>query len=190
MKPHFWIRRGPRLAAWGLGASLVAAATVVPVSEDQLTDRADLIVHGTVVSSGTAYRTGSTVRVFTEVELEVHEVLKGAYAGSLLTLAMPGGVHGSHVVHVPGTPRFTPGEQVCVFLAAMPDGLWTTLGISQGKFRLMPDPATGLLVAQQAEGARSSSPGGLRTGAHALRVGEASDWASFRRRIRSRSGAR
>jgi hypothetical protein len=190
-----WTRLRTGLLASLLAASLgplAVAATVAATSESELIDRATLVVHGTVLSTQTAFRSGPGVRMVTEVSLEVHEVLKGSYPDSTLILAMPGGARGSEVIHVPGTPRFLPGEQVCVFLAPLPGGLWTTLGISQGKFRLVPDSGTGSLVAEQARGARVVPRGGRGHAAHGLRPAPAGGaWGSFRRRIRERArGAR
>jgi hypothetical protein len=195
VNPLPWTRLRIGLLSSLLGAglaSLAGAATVAATSEPELVDRATLVVHATVLSTQTAFRSGPGIRLVTEVSLEVHEVLKGEYPDPVLTLAMPGGARGSEVVHVPGTPRFLPGEQVCVFLAPLPGGLWTTLGISQGKFRLVPDPGTGSLVAEQARGARVVPRAGAGRAAHGLRPAPAGGaWGSFRRRIRERArGAR
>jgi hypothetical protein len=74
-----------------------------------------------------------------------------------------------------------------VFLQILSTGETTLLGFGQGKYRLIPNPATGLTQAvRQTQGSLlvpSALPG--RTLAQALRSGapERIDWGVFRRRI-------
>ena len=116
------VRRGRQLALGLALASAAVATTVVQVSEEQLIDRADLVVHGSVVATSVVHRPGTRIGLFTEVSLDVQEVLKGRHPGGGLTVSVPGGARGSQVVQIPGAPRFYPGEQVVVFLVAMPGG--------------------------------------------------------------------
>lgn len=179
------------LLATALAAG-AGATSMVLLSEDDLIDRADLVVHGTVLSSESAYRSGA-IHIFTDVVIEVDEVLKGAFADPVLHVAMPGGEMDGKALTISGTPAFHPGERVCVFLVRLPDQSYTTIGISQGKFTLSEDPATGLTTARQAGGGHRvpvNTPG--RTTAQALRAAmpAATDWDVFRRRIRDRVGNR
>jgi hypothetical protein len=62
----------------GLCLATASATTVIPPTFEQMTDRAELIFVGKVISSRAEWRTVGTNRViFTLVEVERQEVLKG-----------------------------------------------------------------------------------------------------------------
>src|SRR5262245_37396890 len=101
------------LLAPSLGRALVSN----PVSDLSMVAHSDFIVRGTVTNI--EYWTPSQGRVNTLVHLKLHEVLKGLLPFSIkeLTLRQLGGREGSGAFYfIPGTPRFSKGEQVIVFL--------------------------------------------------------------------------
>jgi hypothetical protein len=126
-------------------AALLLAATVVPQSVDQLTDRATLVVRATVLSSKAEHAPGPA-GIYTFTRLQVAEALKGS-APAQLTLKQAGGTVGEKSVELPGDARLALGEQVLLFLVcrpAQPDcGL---VGLAQGKYHLEAG-ADGKLVA-------------------------------------------
>lgn len=178
-----WLAAGLCLCA-GLRAS-----SVVALSQDQLIDTADWIVHGVVLSSESAYR-GGAMAVFTDVTVEVTEVLKGTWEQPILHVALPGGELDGRTISVAGTPHFTPGEEICVFLRDLGNGERTTVGLAQGKLRIVPDPATGVAMVVPDQTALNRVPPRVpnQTAAQALTASASSvrDWGSLRRHIRSR----
>jgi hypothetical protein len=66
------------------------ATTVIPPRFEQMTDRADLVFVGEALSSQSEWRSVGTNRaIFTLVEFETHDVLKGD-AGTSVKHARPG----------------------------------------------------------------------------------------------------
>lgn len=173
-------------------ASSVLASTVLSLSEDQLVDRADLVVRGLVRSATSAVR-ATGFPVFTAVELEVIEVLKGDHTAPSVHFSMPGGDMDGRRYVVPGTPSVHPGEDVVVFLVRLPSGERTLVGMAQGKYRVLPDSTSGLTRVQRStQGlAMIAPPPPGQTSAFALRnqAPDNDEWGAFRRRIRARVAA-
>ena len=121
------------IAALCVTASPANATVVRALTLPDLTRFADAVVRGKVVDIYTAW-TGP--RLFTDVEIEVAECLKGDCAPTM-TVRIHGGVGDEYVRHIAGQARFELGEQVLLFLevTARGDEMRTT-GMAQGKFRL------------------------------------------------------
>lgn len=173
------------LAVLCLLPGLSRATSLVRLDEATLATRADLIVRGVVLASQSAYRSGA-IPVFTDVTLEVFEVLKGSHTEPLLHVALPGGDLDGRSFRIAGTPSFSQGEEVVLFLLDLPSGERTLLGFTQGKFRLEVDPATGLTQAVQdptdVELVTPVAPN--QSSVQALKAANLSfEWGSFRRRI-------
>lgn len=129
--------------ALAVGLALLAApsgrargATVLRLSFEELTAKSDAVVRGRVVGS-TAKMNAAAGRISTFTEVEVIEAIKGA-PGKKVTVLQPGGVVGGIGQSVAGAARFTPGEEVVLFLQRSPDGApaFLVLGMSAGKVRL------------------------------------------------------
>ena len=96
--------------AW-LGLTIVNATSVVPPTFEEMVDRADLVFVGRVVNSSAAWRSVGTNRViFTQIEFEMKEVLKGR-AGNSVTLQFLGGTVGEATLEVADVPRFDAGDR-------------------------------------------------------------------------------
>lgn len=122
-----------------LGVSWPAGATVVvAVSVDEMARSCATAVRGTVVARHAAWDDQHR-RIYTYTDIQVLETLAGvAVPGTRVTVRSLGGVVGEVGMNVSGTPRFTEGEEVVVFL--QPDRLqesrFVVLGMSQGKFHV------------------------------------------------------
>jgi hypothetical protein len=133
---------------------------VVQYDFDQLVAEADAIVHARVVEQHSEWQ---DQRIVTQVVLEVIECSKGSYAaGDRVTIEQAGGVVGDLAMVVPGEPTFTTGEEVVLFLEVEPavaDPL--VLGMGQGKFSVVADPASGqAMVTRSLDGMTLVSPDG------------------------------
>jgi hypothetical protein len=142
------VKRG---RAAGLTVALLAAlpaqaTTLLELDVEALTQLSDVVVHARV-GRVTARWSDDGARIFTEVELVPLETWKGTTAGPLLA-TQPGGVVGHVGQRVEGVARFTPGEEVVVFLEAR-GPRFTVAGLSQGRFALEHAPEG--LVARQSD---------------------------------------
>jgi hypothetical protein len=81
--------------------------------------------------------------IFTELQVEVSEYISGS-GSALLRLVVPGGTVDGARVWIPGLPDFSQGENVLLFLrAGFQSAGDPVVGVNQGVFRVVTDPATG-----------------------------------------------
>lgn len=108
-------------------------------SIEELTDRSDLVVRGSVRSIQSFSENSG---IFTDIELGVLETLKGSTGEAPTVLRLYGGVFEGKRVVVMGAPCFSTGEDVVVFLIARGAGTYDVVNLAEGKFA----------VAQRADG--------------------------------------
>jgi hypothetical protein len=109
------------------------ATTMVALDLPALSKASDTIVQGTV-KSVTSKLSNDGRRVFTEIEVDVAETIKGAPVKTV-TVTQPGGVAGDIGQLVSGTAHYTTGEEVVLFLEKY-GPRFRTVGMAQGKFRV------------------------------------------------------
>ncbi len=112
-------------------AGVAGATSVLSFTLDELTDRADFVAHGTVLSVKPRLTPEGVV---TDVALRVTERLKGQAEGTF-QFTTPGGRTAERGTFIAGAPVFEAGEEVVVFLEARgPKGLRVPIGLAQGKY--------------------------------------------------------
>src|SRR5690349_5348324 len=148
----------PLVRLLGLALTLVLgvaapalATTVIPVSETDLAAQATAVVLGRVTAIG-SHLDGARGQIFTDITLAVDEVVAGPALPSSVTIRQPGGRVGGLASWIEGSPEFTVGERVLVFLHAARDGSLRVLHLYQGKLSVMVDPVTGDDVAIRTSG--------------------------------------
>jgi hypothetical protein len=136
----------------------VRATTVQAQTLPELVQRSTRIVHGTVQETHVAWE-GGHARLYTYVTVVPREVLKGPSASAgVITFRQLGGRDGDQVIYVPGTPRFSPKQEILVFLTGEDSGGYPqVMGIFQGAFR----PALGPEGIQRVEGLTPATAGSL-----------------------------
>jgi len=116
-----------------------------PLTVDELTRKADLIVQGTVLDK-TSLRDDAG-RIYTKVNIRVAEVWKGVLptnaSPNALTIVQGGGTVGDVRDEVSGNVQYELGEEFVAFLVFNARGEPVTIGLAQGKFRVWHDPQTG-----------------------------------------------
>jgi hypothetical protein len=127
-----------RLPAWALSALLLVgpsagATSVVKTDVDGLTRSSDLVVRGKVKKKESRW-SGDHKRIYTDVEIEVDESIKGQ-GGKTVTVRQPGGEVGDIAQRVSGLASFDSGEEVVVFLEKR-GGVYRVSGLAQGKYRV------------------------------------------------------
>ncbi|HEY7791978.1 MAG TPA: hypothetical protein VIC33_15795 [Vicinamibacterales bacterium] len=141
-----------------LVAGSARATTVIAQPLPQLTAQAGAIVHGTVTGVRSDWNAGRT-HIFTFVSVHVDRSLKGSL-GPDLTVMEFGGTVGNLRQYIPGTPQFRPGEEVVLFLSLHPPMYPSVLALSQGKFSIVADRATGTrMISRDLYGATVRGPG-------------------------------
>jgi len=112
-----------------------------PLSIEQLSGRATMILHGTVV--GKSVQRDAEGRIYTKVDLEVNEAWKGPSQGKHFTLVHAGGVLGEEWSMASGQEEYDVGEEVVAFVVLNRRGEGVTVGLAQGKFHVSPDAVSG-----------------------------------------------
>ena len=121
-----------RLAALGaLGALICCASTVPRLSLEEMVSRSELIVSGQVTRTWAAWDSRHQF-IWTHSEVVVGDVTKGGRMEKVV-VSEPGGVVDGVAMRIAGTPTYSPGEQVMLFLERMPNGLLRSAGWGQGK---------------------------------------------------------
>jgi len=114
-----------------------------PIDVAQLTQRADLVVHGFVTTRTSAW-IGRVI--YTLYNVSVQETLKGAPRPSVV-VAVPGGARGNVRLTVPGAPQLEVGEQLIAFVAPLQGATFTPLGTFDGVVRVHQGNGGGATVA-------------------------------------------
>ena len=117
------------------------ASRFVMLTIDELSRSAEAVVHGRVVAL--EVRRDTEGRVFTRVELVLEDVWKGRMAGHTCVLVQGGGTLGEVDIHASGQAEFAVGDEVVAYMTRSPRGEWITVGLSQGRFQVSRDEATG-----------------------------------------------
>ncbi len=131
------------LSGW---APAVLGTIMVEVPLDTLVVRADLAVRGTVLRTGTRVSIANSVlEPKTHVWIRVDEVLAGTSVSSVVHVVEQGGRYEGVETVVSGSPRYAVGEEVVVFLTriAGQEIVYSTLEMTQGKFRIVKDAKSG-----------------------------------------------
>ena len=125
-----------------LFAATAHASTFVMASDDDLIIGARAIVRAKVLSIS-CQMDEQTGRIFSYVRLRVQEVLKGDVVDSQVVLKQEGGQVGSRGSMVFGSPQFSKGERVLLYLDTWRDGSLRVYQMFMGKFSIVDDPSTG-----------------------------------------------
>jgi hypothetical protein len=122
-------------------ASSAGASSVQQLSLERLSREADVIVRGRVAEI--TNRAASERRPATTViKIDVERQLKGPPTAAL-TVAQPGGAEADISLGVAGAPKFSPGEDLIVFVKRRrANEEFRIVGGKQGKFTVLTDPVT------------------------------------------------
>ena len=143
-----------------LGASLASATTVQKFSRHDLSKKSDSIVMAKVTD---VYSTQDAVskEIYTYINLNVLESVKGAKGEKTITIRQLGGSVGNLISVVPGMPGFKTGEEVVVFLSVRDrEGYPWVMGLQQGKYSVVTDENGLKHVRNELDGITMLSPDG------------------------------
>ena len=130
----------------------LSAMTVIPIRDGELYRRADVVVHGIVVSSDTVATEDG--RPETVTVIRPLRVLKGQLAGYLVLHQLGGVLRGGTGLRLYGRPEYTVGEEVVVFAIEREEGDFQTAEMLLGKFPIERDDAGRLFAVPALAAAR------------------------------------
>ncbi len=132
------------LALPALAPGAATAATVVPLTLEELEGLSSDIVVGTVLNTKAAWDENHRI-IETTVRLRVDRRVKGARARgqSVIIVVVPGGIVGDVGMKQPGSAVFIGGEQVLLFAEPGRSKKLRPVGMFQGKMRVQRDEARG-----------------------------------------------
>lgn len=119
-----------------------SATTLLKLDLKTLTRKSETVVQGTVSNIEFVRQDG---RIYTYITLDVEEVLKGSKEQKTVEFRILGGKMDDLITIVHGTPEFSQGEDVLVFLERpLEDKPLVVTGMVQGKFHIArgPDDST------------------------------------------------
>jgi len=125
---------------WG-STGLLRATIMTPLSVEDLTRRAELVLHGTVESK-TCLKDAEG-RIYTRIEFKVSEVWKGHLTTNTFQIVHGGGMVGNERTVVDGEATYEAGEELICFLRLNQRGEGVSIGLAQGKFKVQKDKSTG-----------------------------------------------
>jgi hypothetical protein len=139
-----WVHALLLLAGVTISTSVRAGAR--PLSIEELAVNATVVAVGRIAAVTSAWNPEQT-EIFTRVDLEPEEVLKGQVAAHRMSFVQPGGRTGDFGSITGDAPVFTQGERVVLFLAPRRDGHLGVIALFQGKFDVEQDASTGVDIA-------------------------------------------
>jgi hypothetical protein len=126
------------------------STTLVHMSVAQMTQTAELVIRARCLENSVRWEQGE---IWTFTTFAVEESWKGPadpIFGRYLTIRLLGGTVGHFTSNVSGVPRFSPGEEVVLFLESVDrQGLYSVVSWLQGTFRVHEDLRTGQVFAAQ-----------------------------------------
>ncbi|HSU57477.1 MAG TPA: hypothetical protein VLT36_25775 [Candidatus Dormibacteraeota bacterium] len=146
-----------------LAASPLYADQLIPLTIEQLSGKAQLVVHGSVLSK--AVQRDPAGRIYTTIDVAVSEVWKGNSATNHVMIVQGGGVLGDEGQEVSGEATYEIGEELVSFLVLNPRGEPLSLGMAQGKFHVWQDAKTGEKLVRNAVHGLGAKPAGVPRGA-------------------------
>jgi hypothetical protein len=133
------------LIAASLSAFSLKADRMIPMPIEELASRAQMILQGKVISK--TVQRDAQGNIYTAADLQVAEVWKGKLTTNHFTVVYGGGILGDEGVSITGQVEFEVNEQVVVFLVLNAQDEGICIGLSQGKFHLWDETATGAKLA-------------------------------------------
>ena len=120
----------------GALAPRLRATSVVPMSVEEMTTKAELIVEGRALEQWSQWDNNEHL-IYTYTRFAVTQRLKGSTAGTVVVRQM-GGSAGGYTQIVSGVRRWQTGDEAVLFLrsSVANDGSMAVVGLMQGNFRM------------------------------------------------------
>lgn len=123
------------LLGWLWACSGAHALTVEPYSFEEVVEKAEVIVIGTVSATRSDWGAGRQT-IYTWADLVDLEVLKGDVPAAVYRLRVPGGVMGEVAQVYPGVPVLETGQRYVLFVRGHLQQIIPFVGAYQGVYRV------------------------------------------------------
>jgi hypothetical protein len=144
------------------------ATSIVPMSVEELTARAQFVVEGRALEQWSQWDNNEHL-IYTYTRFAVMQKLKGAAADSIVVRQM-GGSAGGYTQIVSGVRHFQTGDEAVLFLrpSVAADGSLAVVGLMQGNFRILHERGGAVSVSNGVPAVSMPSTKGMAvfTGAH------------------------
>ncbi len=117
---------------------------VIRLTKADLVKKAHTILTGQVLTMRSEWNDDKTI-IYSYIKVVVNEVIKGSLSDGIVVLKQPGGQVDDVVMKDIGSPQFSEGEDVVLFLIQVED-YFQVLGLAQGKFTVVRDIVGGRRV--------------------------------------------
>jgi hypothetical protein len=132
-------------ASFAVSDPSALATTLKRMSVADLARAAHTVVRARCITNSTRWEAGE---IWTFTTFEVEETWKGS-APAQITVRMLGGSAGNLTSTVSGVPRFSPGEELILFLERTPAQDFSIVSWMQGTFRIAHNRASGEEIVTQ-----------------------------------------
>jgi hypothetical protein len=138
-----------------------SATTVKPLTIEQLTAEASVVVEGQAAESWSTWNTQHSL-IYTFTRVRVTKALKGQPADTVL-LKQVGGSANGYTQHVAGVNPMKSGDTSVLFLrpSGANDGTMVIVGLMQGNFRIQREPSGSAVVNNAVDDVHLSSANGV-----------------------------
>jgi len=135
------------------------ASAVIALPQGELARRVDTIAFGRII--GTRTLVGQGGQVATEADFQIYRALKGAAAGEVIRIQVPGGEAGGFTHDVPGSPKLRAGQMWVGFLTRHSEATrtHTPWGMAYGLLPVRRDLRGTFWVKTDTEGLVFAGPG-------------------------------
>lgn len=149
MLPTDHLSRFCRALKWLTSIVLVcslnlSATTVIPPDLTQLVKESDYIVRAVVTSVTTKEKTnpGKRTLIYSDVELDIREVIVGTPPDPCILEVLGGNFHGREM-HISGAPTFTVGEEAIFFVQGNRTQIFPLTRMMHGLYPILKEKGTG-----------------------------------------------
>ncbi len=118
------------------------ATTAVMLTDEDLITSSRVILTGEVKAVKSRWDANNE-RIYTDVKVQVDEVLKGQIQGGFVVFKQLGGTVGDDTSVVFGAPEYKRGQRVLLFLNTAGDGTLRVAHLFQGNYNIIEDKETG-----------------------------------------------
>ncbi len=120
---------------FGLVTKQAQAGSLVKISDKNLVLSSDAIITGKVLSIESRWNASKT-NIYTDITIALNQTIKGDLGSNTIVIEQVGGKIGDKEVWLTGSPEFSVGEEVLLFLKANSSGVLHTAHMGMGKFSI------------------------------------------------------
>lgn len=120
---------------FGIVTKQAQAGSLVKISDKNLVLSSDAIITGKVLSIESRWNASKT-NIYTDITIALNQTIKGDLGANTIVVEQLGGKIGDKQIWFTGSPEFSVGEEVLLFLKANSEGVLHTAHMGMGKFSI------------------------------------------------------